>query len=145
MSKTEFYETKLTNAANWLARTVERHTNNNQEVMSLVGGLAAKLKEDGGLRDNILNPQFRAVLLEQSLPARNALSCAREWFHITDEERRQMVDEKITRLEKIHKNFGDWIEVLKCDREMTSADFRTIGAYVEIFFGTILDDINKRK
>lgn len=142
MSKNDFYETKLTNMANWLQRTVARQFADNEDVVPLVSVVCDRLKE-GGLRDNFLNPKYRSVFVEQSAAVRENLSLIRQWFHVPDKERDQIVEDKIAHLERIHANFGNWIERLKQDKELTSADFRAAGAYVEIFFGPILDSMNK--
>lgn len=144
MPNSNFYETKLTNAANWLERTVERHSGGSQEVMEVITPFISKLREDeGGLRANFLNPQFRGVMVEQCVPLREALNGVREWFHFSEAERNELVEDKIRYLERVHTNFGNWIEVLKKDKELTSADLRTLGAYVEIFFGVFLDAAKK--
>jgi hypothetical protein len=140
MASHDFLTQKAINCASFIERVIEKYETS-EEISGIVKTTTKRVKEDSKLRDQLTDPTFRAVLLSQMPILYGPINVLRGFYHCSDEERLTKVEVGIKNLEEFHANIGSVIEKLKANPEEISVDLRTLGAYAEIFFGSLVDSL----
>lgn len=140
----DFFSQKAVNCAAWLEKTVEKY-DARSDVVDLVSSFVNTIKTDKRVRDKIVDPAVRIILLSQAPPLIGPIQQFREFYSCSEEERLVFVDQGISALEQMHQNFGSFLQKVKDNRESAANDFKTLGAYAEIFFGAIIDNMKETK
>lgn len=137
----EFFTQKAINCAEFIDKLFRKYGDGGLNLSEY----AQRIKEDKDLREKLINPSVRAMLLMQIPQLTGPIQVFRDLYSCDDDQRLEKVLQAIEMLED-HKTKTDMlIARLKEDPVDVAVDLRRLGAYFEIFFGPLVDGMGLQK
>ena len=135
----DFRTQKAINFSKWIERVVDKYQVPDGMIRQHAVDFALSMRVNPEKRTQYTSPLFLAVILDSSPYVKMILESARKMYELSSEERAEFVNTTIQDFENLHEDLGKRLAQIKESPDDLCADLRTLGAYVEIFFGPLLD------
>lgn len=131
----QFYKEKLENCSFWLDGLLDKYSIP-QVVTEQVKTQTMKLRDENTVKA-FTDRAFRSMLAIQMKPQLERL---RNIYLVGELERKEIVSVFIKNMETLLKQMEEFVWFLQENEEVVSEDLRKLGGYVDLFFGSILDE-----
>lgn len=142
----KFLDGKLANCVSWLIKQADVYLADTEDTRNTVKTRLNNFLHDEKMRDMATNTMVLNGIVTQSPQAAYFLEQIRSaYLDLNDEQRAVAIEQGLRETRTVLTTALQVLDTLEANKENLALDARRLGAYVEIFFGPLLDAAKKQR